>query len=255
MLDHPHRRPGLRHHRRARLRLRRRRLRPGQGRSSAPRRSPSAAPTPHRARRRATGADPDEAPQADPQDPEGPGEAAAQGDRQPGARSCSRPACAQRHAVLDRLRRARRRCCSAVPAVSGVKPLIGAGPRLRRRPRPAALGAGLPGQAPRQEVHRRLPRRHRHHRARHQVGPAGARLPEDHRQARAPEPLAARVPPPGREHRHGHGHRSGAGQDVRAHADRRSCASSPSCWPSSRRPAATWPRRWATCRPCCARAS
>ena len=113
----------------------------------------------------------------------------------------------QRHAVLDRQR----------PVGRGGRPLRLFPPRAGWAALLLGLAAalGLPrwgisflAQQRTKKFTALLLRRHRHHRARHQVRPAGARLPAGHR-PREPGAAGARVPTPGREHLHGHGRRSG----------------------------------------------
>ena len=59
--------------------------------------------------------------------------------------------------------------CLSAPARSSIVPLLAA---FVVRVRPAALDRGAHDQAPAEQVHRRVRQRHRHHRARRQVGPA-----------------------------------------------------------------------------------
>ena len=96
--------------------------------------------------------------------------------------------------------------------------------RRRRRPSPAAsacrAGSWASCRSGRdQEVHQRLSRRHRRHRARHQVRPAGRTTASRSSRARAPEPLRRRVPASGREPRRRPDARQTLDKHVRAHAD------------------------------------
>ena len=120
--------------------------------------------------------------------------------------------------------------------------------------RPAALVPVPADQASPVQVRRRTRQRHRHHRARRQIGPPADRMLGDHcaRSCRAAgrgihrDRRAAAVGVPLGEALRAHGG---------AHAAGRGSLSSPSSSPSSSRPAATCPRRSATCRACCVTAS
>ena len=217
-LPHP-RRPGLRARRRRRRRRRgqarqgdRRRRPPGEGGRPATPRSR----TPASARKQML------------QDSEGTGPPADARLGVPERQAQQAGFSFTRDAVLDRRRVlgvavVRAPCC---PARAGCRAAWALG---------LVAALGLPrwvisflGATADEEVHRALLRRHRHHRPRHQVRPAGARLPAGDR-PREPGAAGGRIPPPGREHLHGHGRRSGAGEACTSACRRRRCASSPSC--------------------------